>query len=271
MAESTLDEILSSAPAVSEEPVETPAEGTAPVEEPVAEPAEEPVEESGDPTEDQLQTLLAPEEPAPPAEKQPIDPSQFKGYLDERDKRQALEQELQQYREAQQVVVPDVDEDPAGHIEARIQTMQAQLSTQADKRFYDSSKFMAQSTHDDFDGVYDHFKTMAAENPALNQTAAGHAHPFEFAYQTATQDIEATRVRESGGVEAMLERAGVEAYAKARADLEAEFNEKASAVLPKEIPPATLATESSSAARTGPPWEGPRPLSDFGLGSGLAK
>ena len=102
MSEPSLDEVLSEGyePEMVDEVVEDTAGETTEAEQPEPEPTE---------------TAEVTEEP--PSSKPTIEPDQFKGYLDEREKRQKLEAELEKLRqqmETQEVKTVDPVDDPQG-------------------------------------------------------------------------------------------------------------------------------------------------------------
>lgn len=118
-------------------------------EEPIAEPAPE---QEAQETEQEAQPPPEPQETPPPQqESRPkVDPDQFKGYLDEREKRQQfearnreLENELAALRQQQQSQPkeppPDKYEDPDGYEQYRDQQMQ----TQAQRAKLEQSEFFA--------------------------------------------------------------------------------------------------------------------------------
>jgi hypothetical protein len=99
--------------------------------------------------------IIAPVQPSAQA-KPLIDPEQFKGYLEERDKRQAAEaraakaeadaKALRERVEQQQAQpIPNYNEDPEGHVAALRQNFERRLLSER----FDNSETLARQTHGD--------------------------------------------------------------------------------------------------------------------------
>lgn len=140
-----------------------------------------------------------PPEPIKESEKPRVDPEQFKGYLDEREKRQAVERELKELRQqlAQQQQArpqeppPDIYENPEGykqHLEAQYETRLNQMKLQ-------QSEFLA--TRDFGAELVNEVKEWAMR---LDDATAGHllkqASPFHAAVERYRQEQSAKTLKD---------------------------------------------------------------------------
>ncbi|MGL5737124.1 MAG: hypothetical protein ACRCYS_19870 [Beijerinckiaceae bacterium] len=190
----------------------------------------------------------------PPTDKLPKE--DFKAVIDERQKRQKLESELealktqfQQLTQQPPAPPPSLWEDEQGWQ----QHMQQQVLAQADQLSrINASEMAARTQHPDFQEAYDLFNQMAAQNPALVQQAMGDPHPWGRAYQIA-KSYQA--MQEIGAVDVNDMRE------KLKAEILAEMQQGSGPVAPRSAIPASLSGERSVASRTGPEWSGPTPLS----------
>lgn len=115
----------------------------------------------------------------------------------------------------------------------------------------DMSEMLAGQAHTDFDEKKAVFLELVQSNPELRQTAMQDRHPWEKAYQIATnhttmQEMQATNMDEL--------------RAKIRAEIEAEMGGQAPT---RPTAPPTLSTQRNVGARSGPEWSGPPSLSDL--------
>ena len=167
---SELDELVNDEPEVIETPeVEPIAESEA---EPKAEetPPDVKVEKEVEPT---------------PTDKPESETVPIAAVIDERRKRQALEQEIAAMKADQEqkpaVPRPDVFEDQDGAFNFLESTIDQKLS----QHVIGLSRDMMASAHDDYAEMEQEFVQMAQENPQLTQEMQAHPNPARFAYETA--------------------------------------------------------------------------------------
>lgn len=207
---------------LEEQPAEAPPEATPPEEVPTGE--QVPPEAETPPAEEQ-----PPEEPegSPP---EPEDASNDKSVpiaalLDEREKRQATQRELEELRkriDEKPETVPDVLDDQEGFVAS----MRSEMNQQAFSIRAEVSQEMMRTLHDDYDDVETKFLDMAAENPELAQGMSSAALPAKFVYETVKK---AEKLAQMENVDEFEAKTRAEIEAKVRAEMEAEFKEKAKA------------------------------------------
>lgn len=254
-----LDEILDSAeqaPAQPEQPIAQPEDAAPADERPRDEHGRFVAKEPGVEGEQPL------EQAAPPAEPQTqLPPEDFKALKDERRKRQAIEQRLQQLEDyfarqsaqpRQPAEMPSFWEDPDTVLDQRFQQFGQSLLQQWKQEQHveraNMSEVAARQKYEDYDDVIQDFHRAAAENPRLATQMFNAPDPAEYAYREAKQ------------LRDLSEAGGLEAYkAKLRAEWEAEVKSS----LPRPSAPQTTADHRSVGARTGPEWSGPTPLSSI--------
>lgn len=153
---------------------------------------------------------------APPASDK-LPPETFKGLREEREKRQALEREIEALKQqingsqSQPAPPPSIWEDD----QAALQHIQQESVSQASfNARLDMSEMLASQAHDDFDAKKAKFLEMMAVNPALQQQALTAKHPWEEAYKIATN---AMRFEEMGATSVS------ELEAKLREQIKAEM------------------------------------------------
>ena len=210
-----------------------------------------------------------PKDPADPAEpKDPDDPSASettedepwtkKAVLDERRKRQELEQRLKDLESKKEPEpAPDWWADPEKAAQHQSQQIEARLYQQK----VELSQDFMRSQHEDYDDMEARFMEMAQENPALRTELQKSANPARFAYETARKAAEYDAMKDVDSYKAKLEadvRKDVEA--KLRKEIEAEQEKKAK----KEaaIDPS-LASTSSKGGLTSDDYAGPTPLDEI--------
>lgn len=229
------------------------------VEAPEVETVPEPTEHAETPSEGPLrgpdgkfaskQDTTGVEDAVPPTDKLPKE--DYKAIREEREKRQALERELEALR--QQITQPQEPPAPppsvwedenayGGHL---VSTAVQQATFNAK---LDMSEMMARQAHPDFEDMKAAFVELMTQNPVLQQQALADPHPWNKAYEIAKnhkamQELGATNLDEL--------------RAKVREELMAEMG--ASAQPQVQVPP-TLSTERNVGARTGPEWTGPKSL-----------
>lgn len=193
------------------------------------------------------------EETVPPTDQLP--PETFKGLKEEREKRQALERELEALKTQIQPQEPPApppslweDEDAARTYDRQIVLQQAdQLSR------INASEMAARAQHADFQEMYDAFNQLAVEDPAVVRQAMADPHPWGAAYKIVKNR---KAMQELGAVDVNDLRE------KLKAEVLAELQQGSSPVTPQTLPPS-LSGERSVAPRGGPQWTGPRPLEDL--------
>lgn len=206
------------------------------------------------------------ENDAPPASQEGHIP--VAALKDERNKRQALEAELNQLRQQYQAQAqpqpqvqgpPDRWEDPEGYDQwliAQAANYAGQAARVEARQEFESQRIRsaadeAKAKHPDYVEKIGVFEQMAQLNPMLWQEMSRAPNPAEYAYNTARLQVE---IMQHGGIEGMIE-----------ARMSARENAAIQGVqdrLPSSAPP-TLSSERSVGARSGPAWSGPTPLSEL--------
>jgi len=162
MSEPSLDALF------SDEPLETTGD---------VEPEAEVVEESTTEAEAPADDVPPASEPEPtPEEKPRVDPEQFKGYLDEKAKRQRLEKELADMR-AQQEKAPPIDplENPQG--------FQAQVEEQIRAATFNTELRLMAKMHPDWTEAHAWINEQIGSNAAVQAKLSGSEDILEDAYQ----------------------------------------------------------------------------------------
>lgn len=191
------------------------------------------------------ETGVEPQEAAdtvpPTADKLP--PETFKGLKEEREKRQALERELEAIKQQLQsrpqeppAPPPSVWEDEqayGGHI---VSTAVQQATFNAR---LDMSEMMVRQANPDFEDMKAKFLEMASQNPSLQQQALADPHPWQRAYTIAKN---AAKMEALGAVDV------AELEAKIRAELEAKYaaQPQATPTLPNSLADAQSARSTAS-------------------------
>lgn len=208
------------------------------------------------------------QEPAPPAGRQDHGPIPIQALLDEREKRQRAERELEEWRRRAAPppappVRPDVFADPDGafsHIEK-------QVSEQVTRARLDMSVMMEQASKPDYADKEAAFIEAVKANPALYQQMLADPHPAGFAYRVGSQVLAMREIGDPAGYRERIE-------AELREKLEAEYAAKYQQVTPPApapqsapLPafPTSLSTARAAAPRSpAPAFSGPPPLSVLG-------
>jgi hypothetical protein len=181
-----------------------------------------------------------------------------KAVLDERRKRQELEQRLRDLESKKEPEpAPDWWADPEKAAQHQSQQIEARLYRQK----VELSQDFMRSQHEDYDDMEARFMEMAQENPALRTELQKSANPARFAYETARKASEYEAMKDVDSYKAKVEadvRKDVEA--KVRKEIEAEQKKKAD----KEaaIDPS-LASTSSKGGLTSDDYAGPTPLDEI--------
>jgi len=195
------------------------------------------------------------EEGAPPAPANEFDGA---ATVAERRKRQeaedrirALEQQLQSLHNPP-APPPSVFEDENGAFNHYgNQVVQQAVQTASINATLNTSEMLARREHADFEDIKAEFLELAAQNPALREQALSDPHPWEKAYQIASN---ARALKELGSTNVNDLREQI------RAEIQAEMQGQAPA---RPGLPPTLTTERNMGSRSGPSWAGPTSLSDM--------
>lgn len=196
------------------------------------------------------------EDAGPPPDKLP--PEEFAGLKDERRKRQEAEQRLQALEQQLQSLQnpppppPSIFEDEQGafsHFGNRV--VQEAVQTASLNASLNTSEMLARREHTDFEEIKAEFLALAEQNPALRQEALSDPHPWEKAYQIASN---ARTMKELGStnINDLREKIKAELLAEMQGNMPSRPG----------IPP-TLTTERNLGSRSGPQWSGPTSLSDM--------
>lgn len=240
---------------LNDEPKETPVT-----------PAIEPEPEAGQPrgpdgkfASKEPETGVEPQETAetvPPTDKLPQE--EYKAIREEREKRQALEREVEALKQQFQqqpkeppAPPPSMWEDEQGwqqHFGNQV-AQQAALNAKLDL-----SEMLARRDNADFEDMKARFVQMAEANPAIVQQALADADPWGKAYKIAKN---AATMDELGATD--LETLET----KLREKIMAELQAGSEPVPPPPVVPPTLTTERNVGARTGPAWSGPLSLEEM--------
>jgi len=263
-----LAEILSGTPG------ETPAQAPEPTPEPTPVPAETGEPPAPEPTDSRARDEhgrfvgkpQGEQEPAPPAGRQDHGPIPIQALLDERDKRQRAERELEEWRRRATPPPappqrPDVFADPDGafsHIEK-------QVSEQVTRARLDMSVMLEQANKPDYAEKEAAFIEQVKTNPVLYQQMLADPHPAGFAYRVGSQVLAMREIGDPAGYRQRIEQ-------ELREKLEAEYAAKYQQVTPPAPPPAplpafptSLSTARAAAPRSpAPAFSGPPPLSVLG-------
>jgi len=226
----------------------------------IAEPVAEVVESQPRDENGQFASKTGVEAAEPEGDAEPVPPTtlpkeEYKAIREEREKRQALERELEALRTQIQPQEPPApppslweDEDAARTYDRQMVLQQAdQLSR------INASEMAARAQHADFQEMYDAFNQLAVEDPAVVRQAMADPHPWEAAYKIVKNR---RAMQELGAVDVNDLRE------KLKAEVLAELQQGSSPVAPQTLPPS-LSGERSVAPRGGPQWTGPRPLEDL--------
>lgn len=159
-----------------------------PVSQPEPAPSGQPRDEVGRFAPKHPEPAAAPQAPAPVAptpSKPAVDPEQFKGYLDERDKRQKLERELEDARKllaernAKPVEIPSVQQDPVAWEKYQQQLVQQTRTS----TIFDVSETMAREKHGDapVQEAMDWAMNEAQRSPHFASEYLIQKHPIDWA------------------------------------------------------------------------------------------
>ena len=203
---------------------------------PVAEPeTEQPQETTG-------------EETAPPAETQPEqskpveedrEVAAFKAQaIDERRKRQALEQRLRDLEAKQQK--PEVNEDDYWENPKKvIDSTKTELQQNFEGKLYQVTEELTRDAYKDYDEVIQYFMDeIAPSNPGIAETARSKANPHRFIYQEAKKMRKLAEIGDIDSYEEKIKQKAIQEYLdKQKADGLAQN---------KKTPPGSLANERAA-------------------------
>ena len=195
--------------------------------------------------------------PPAPADKLPQD--EFKALKEERTKRQNLEREMAELRQAFEAAKspppppPSIWEDEQGwqqNFGNEVVSTAVQQATVNAK--LDMSEMLARQANPDFDEMKAEFLALAEQSPQLAQQALADPHPWDRAYKIAKTQRTMTELGTTD-IDSLK--------AKIREELMAEMGTQAAPIAPA-MPPS-LSGERSVASRGGPAWAGPKTLNDL--------
>lgn len=167
----------------------------------------------------------------------------------ERQKRQQLERELENIRNTAKPQEKPEDaearffENPVAIVDQRVRMAELNMSEQ-----------IARSAHQDYDEKLNVFADIVKQNPVFAQQMMQHAHPAEFAYQTAVKHLEFQKMQNPDQYKAEIK---AELEKQLRAEFEQKFKSSAS------LPPDLAAARSAGANNQAPAWNGPPPFEDI--------
>lgn len=228
--------------------------------------AETPEKKPEEPT--QEGEAVSDEEPAPKGEEKAAPPAAEKiepnapiaALLDERDKRQRLERELEELKKSQAPAEPEADffEDPEGALKKRDAAFREELL----KNKLDMSQAMAKESHPDFDEVLGKFNKAMETDPSLKgrakiiwDDALNQPHPALSIYKAVQRELAVQEISDPTEYRKKIE---AEIRAELAKEKEAPAEEK-----PAPSIPESLADERSVGSRKGPEWTGPTPLGEI--------
>lgn len=216
-----LSSFLEGEPVTTEEPTGEP-QTEPPQEETPAEPEPEAPEPEAKPE--------TAEEGSPPEPEKPSGTVPIAALLDEREKRQRFERELEELRKAKEVEpakVPDVLDDQEGFVNH----FKSELQSVAWNTRVEISQDVMRAQHEDYDTVEAKFVEMVKENPELARKLSESTMPAKFAYETVKK---AERLAALENVDEWEAKKVAELKAQVRAELEAEITKKAQEAAAKE-------------------------------------
>jgi hypothetical protein len=196
-------------------------------------------------------------DPVPPTDKLPQ--GDYKAIREEREKRQNLERELEALRnQIQQIQQPQEPPAPPPSIWEDEQAYGGHIVNEAVQQAtfnarLDMSEMMVRQANPDFEDMKAKFLQLAELNPTLRQQALADPHPWAKAYTIAKN---ASVAEGLGAVDVADMRE------KLKAELLAEMQQGSTPYAPQQMP-VSLSGERSVAARSGPGWAGPTPLSEI--------
>ena len=192
-------------------------------------------------TEAETETSTAEVEHKEEAKAEEPEPWTKAAYLDEKRKRQELENRLKEF-ESRKVEMPDVLDDQKAFVDAIRGDMQTTLAAHK----IELSQELMRTVHEDYDQMEAKFLQMANDNPSLAQALRESTNPAKFAYETAKK---AERFEALQNVDAYEAKIRAEIEAKIRAELTGQVSQKAQKDAAKESalkPSLAIVGESSN-------------------------
>jgi len=242
MSEPSLDEVLSDDYKVEEATGEAEVEQ---VEADTPEPVEAEAKEEVPPTSD-------------PEKENRIDPEQFKGYLDEREKRQGLEAELAALRK-QTPVEPKPKIDPIDDPEG----FQNQVDQQVNQAVFKQELRWMKRTHDDWDAAETWINEQLGTNLAMQGVLSASDNLLEDSYKMYQDHIALQNLQGAGDANDALNTANAR-IAELEAQVEGKVVEQKDEVKAAAVGKPSLAETGNSTGGIG--LEGAMSLEDM-LGS----
>jgi hypothetical protein len=176
-----------------------------------------------EPTPEPNQEPEAKDESSPPELEKQSGTVPIAALLDEREKRQQYQRELEALRATKppepQVRIPDVLDDQEGFVKH----FQSELKNATTAIRIEMSQDLLRMQHEDYDAMEANFVAMANENPSLAQQMVESSNPAKFAYDTAKKAEKLARMENIDEWEAQKT---AEIEAKVRAQIEAELTGK---------------------------------------------
>ncbi|MCP5086482.1 MAG: hypothetical protein GY952_06745 [Rhodobacteraceae bacterium] len=187
--------------------------------------------------------------------------------MEERRKRQAIEQELagirQQLQQQSDEAAPDIFDDPEGwqkHQDDKLKTIQ-----EASNQGVQEAVLRVSRSHvtkevgiEALEEAAAAFESEAARTPSLVQDALASDSPYQFIFDTGKAAIERQAL---GDPHAFAAKAVAEATKKAEAEIQKQVDERVKAALAEHLP-KSLADEQTQGDRAtvANTWSGPTPL-----------
>lgn len=157
-------------------------------------------------------------EEEPPSSKEKIPDDQFKGYLDEREKRQKLEAEVEELRKQ---IAPKEDLDPVVDPEG----FRDQVRTEMRKELFDMRRELMAETHDDWEEAEAWLNEQVGTSAVMRAQLEGSQNILKDGYELWRQHQELQQLKDVDGLKARL-RAEVEAEIAAEKEAESKASEK---------------------------------------------
>lgn len=230
MAEPSLDDVLSGAPVESEE---------------VKAESQETVEPKGEQV-----TKAEVEEPKaevetkdePPSSDNKIDPDQFKGYLDEREKRQKLEAELIEMRkQIEAKAEPAKEVDPLVDPEGFKQQMRHEMNVE----LFEMKRELMASQHDDWPQAEAWINEKIGESAVIRAQLEGSKNVLADSYKLYKDHLALEELKDVDGLKARL-REEVRAEMEAEKTGKTEAEEKAATIVKQATEKPSLASVATS-------------------------
>lgn len=209
-------------------------------------------------TEEAVTEETTEEEPTGEEEGSPPEPEKAQtnvpitALLDEREKRQALQRQLEALQQQQpQTEAPDVIEDQEGfakHVEERVVSRVSKIEAAFNLK-------LARIQYPDFDEKAAIFQEMADKDPSLGSKAMAAENIPEFAYRYVVEQERAAKLNDPNYEAQLKEKLKQEVLAELKAGKAAELK----AEIDKSVPPS-LSTKRAAGGNSNPALVIPDPL-----------